>query len=134
MKRSEARAYALSMLFEYSYNRADEPDEIIERSPDLRGENPSGFAKQLFNGVCSSIAEIDAKIENAAQNWKLHRISRVSLAVLRIAVYEMLYIKELPPEIVVNEALELTRKYDADDAVGFVNGVLGKIAASGDEK
>lgn len=127
MTRREAREKALCLIYEHSYNSEKTPEEILEQASEEWEESPSGFARELFFGVCAHLTELDEKIAAAADNWKIQRISRVSLAALRICVYELLYMPETGKEISINEALELTRKYDDDKAVAFVNGVLGKI-------
>ncbi|HAN22038.1 MAG: transcription antitermination factor NusB [Clostridiales bacterium GWF2_36_10] len=127
MTRREAREKALCLIFEYGYNTEKKPEEILDRATEEWEETLSGFAKELFLGVCEHLAELDENISEAAENWKITRISRVSLAVLRLCVYELIYMPQTGREISINEALELTRKYDDEKAVGFVNGVLGNI-------
>jgi transcription antitermination protein NusB len=127
MTRREAREKALCLIYEYSYNTEKSPEEILELASEEWEEKPSGFVKELFFGVCSHIVELDEKISVAAENWRIQRISRVSLAALRLGAFELLYMPETSREISINEALELTRKYDDEKAVAFVNGVLGKI-------
>lgn len=128
MTRREAREKALCLIYEYGFNAEKAPEEIIENAINVREENLSGFAKELFLGVCSHLAELDEKIAAAAENWRIERIGKVTLAVLRLGAYELLYKPEIGMEISINEALELTKKYDEEKAVGFVNGILGKIA------
>lgn len=128
MTRREAREKALCLIYEYGFNAEKTPEEIIENAINEREENLSGFAKELFLGVCSHLAELDEKIAAAAENWRIERIGKVTLAVLRLGAYELLYMPEIGMEISINEALELTKKYDEEKAVGFVNGILGKIA------
>jgi len=127
MTRREAREKALCLIYEYGYNTDKSPEEIIEQAAEEWEESPSGFAKELFFGVCNHIDELDEKIAAAAENWKIQRISRVSLAALRLCAFELIYMPETGREISINEALELTRKYDDEKAVAFVNGVIGKI-------
>lgn len=127
MTRREAREKALFLIFEYGYNTEKEPEELLTQAAEEWEESPSGFAKELFFGVYEHIVELDEKISEAAENWKITRISRVSLAVLRLCSFELIYMPQTGREISINEALELTRKYDDEKAVGFVNGVLGKI-------
>ena len=128
MTRREAREKALCLIYEYGFNAEKTPEEIIENAINEREENLSGFAKELFLGVCSHLAELDEKIAAAAENWRIERIGKITLAVLRLGAYELLYKPEIGMEISINEALELTKKYDEEKAVGFVNGILGKIA------
>jgi N utilization substance protein B len=112
MTRREAREKALCLIYEYGFNTEKKPEELIEDSIGEREESMSGFAKELFLGVCSHMAELDEKISAAAENWRIGRISRVSLSVLRLCAYGLLYMPETGREISINEALELTRKYD----------------------
>ena len=91
-------------------------------------EKLSGFARELFTGACGRLPEIDAILAASAENWRLHRIARVPLAVLRLAVYELLTAGAENERIIINEALEICRTYADEKAVAFVNGVLGKAA------
>ena len=93
-----------------------------------REEKLSGFARELFTGACGRLPEIDAILAASAENWRLHRIARVPLAVLRLAVYELLTAGAENERIIINEALEICRTYADEKAVAFVNGVLGKAA------
>ena len=72
--------------------------------------------------------EIDAIIEQYAVGWKISRISRVSLAVLRLAIFEILYVDDAPTGAVINEAVEIARRYEEEDKVSFINGILGSFA------
>ncbi|MDD4164203.1 MAG: transcription antitermination factor NusB [Eubacteriales bacterium] len=128
MTRREAREKALCLIYEYSYNPEKSPQEILEHASEEWEDKPSGFVKELFFGVCSHLDELDGMISAAAENWRIQRIGRVSLSVLRLCAFELTYMPETGREISINEALELTRKYDDEKAVSFVNGVLGKIA------
>ena len=85
------------------------------------------FAKSLFLGACEHIEEIDAKINENLRSWSLSRVSRVSLAVMRICAYELMF-TDIPVSIAINEALEVDKKFDKDDAPSFINGVLNAIA------
>lgn len=127
MTRTESREYALKLIFAFQTNHGADPEQLIEDSLDTLEEAPSDFARQLFLGVCKNIDELDAKISSAAIGWRIERISRVSLAALRLAAYELTYMPDIGVKITVNEALELVRKYEGDEAVPFVNGVLAKI-------
>ncbi|PKM62914.1 MAG: transcription antitermination factor NusB [Firmicutes bacterium HGW-Firmicutes-21] len=127
MTRREARESALCLIYEYSYNNEKTPEEVYEQAVAVREEHPSAFAKQLYFGTCEHMPELDERIAVAADNWRIGRISRVSLAALRLCAFELLYMPGTEKEIAINEALELTRKYDDEKAVGFVNGVIGKI-------
>ena len=81
------------------------------------------------NGACEHIAAIDEEIEKNAKGWKLPRISKMSLSVMRVCAYELLF-TDTPAPIAINEAMEIDKQFDSDDAPAFVNGVLNSIAKS----
>ncbi|MDD4124530.1 MAG: transcription antitermination factor NusB [Eubacteriales bacterium] len=124
MTRHESRAAAFCLLFEYSFG--GNPEEIITNAVINREEDISGFAKSLFLGTVGEIKKIDEYIAQNAEKRTFSRIGRVPLACLRLGAYELLY-TETPPEIIIDEALELCREYNCDDSVSYVNGVLGRI-------
>ena len=126
MTRRESRVCALKLLFEYSFRPEEGPDEVLACAAEGREEEIPPFAAELFRTAAAHLEEIDRSISAAAQNWSLHRIGRVPRAVLRLAACEWRYVGT-PKEIAANEALELTRMFDTEESVKFVNGVLGKI-------
>ena len=85
------------------------------------------YVKQALIGIENNKEEIDKVIEENLHNWKLDRISKVNLSILRLSTYEVLYDKEIPRSVAINEALEITRRYSEEKSVGFINGVLDKI-------
>ena len=120
MTRRESREKAVCYLYEYACQPELSVDTIVQTAVEERGENTSGFARMLFETVIDNI--------DAAENWSLKRISKVSLAILRLATAELCCLPEpTPDEIAVNEALELARLLDSEKAVPFINGVLAKI-------
>lgn len=124
MTRREAREQALCLVFEGIFN--DEPlDDILNLAAQARDLVPDPFAEQLAEGVFAHKAELDTKIEAYAIGWKKERLSRVVLTILRIAVFELLYLPEIPASVAINEAVELAKKYGGDGDSGYVNGVLG---------
>ncbi len=126
MTRRESREAALCLIYEQTFSPEISTDEIIEKAREIREEKVSDFAATLFNGVCQNTQNLDLRISAAAEKWALDRISRVSLSVLRLAAYEIIYLGT-EKQIAVNEALELARKYDDEKAVSFINGVLAGI-------
>ena len=78
--------------------------------------------------MVSNLGEIDKKIDEVSTEWKVERISCVSLAVLRLATYEIVFCEDIPSVVAVNEAVSLAKKYDGEEAAPFVNGILGKIS------
>ncbi len=128
MTRRESREEALSLIFEQDFDLDRTEEEILDAAMEIREEKISKFAKELFLKTNENRGDIDEKIARAAENWKFERIGKVTLAILRLAGCEIDFFPEIPVEITVNEALELTRKFDDEKSVGFVNGVLGNYA------
>ncbi len=127
ISRYKKREQAVLLCFERLFTDSD-IDEIADNIIDSRDEYLSDYAIDTAKNIEDKLTYIDEKISShLSKGWKITRISRISLAVLRVAVYEMQYVSEVPVSVAINEAVELTKKYSADDA-SFVNGVLGAIA------
>jgi N utilization substance protein B len=92
------------------------------------------YAEQLVRGVQDHQEEIDQRIAAIAENYRLERIANVDRNILRLAVYEILFTPDVPPPVVINEAIEIAKKFSAGESKSFVNGILDKIAASAREK
>lgn len=126
MNRTEARAAAMKLIYEWQLG-GDGGEEtrlgLLDIAP---GEAESDFMDSLVSGVQEHVDELDALIEQYAANWRIERIERVTLAVLRLAIYELTH-EELSASVIINEALELTRTYASPDSVAFVNGILGSV-------
>jgi len=90
----------------------------------------AAYFDAVFDATCANIAEIDARIEGASDHWKLKRIAKVDLGIIRLATAEILYADDIPVSVSINEAVELARKYGGEKSYEFVNGVLGKIAGA----
>lgn len=128
MTRRESRIVAAALLFERSFDYDRTPEEIMTSATEDREERISSFARELFLRADENLGDINEKIERCADNWRIDRIDRVTLTVLRLAACEIDYFPEIPVEITVNEALEVARYFGEADSVGFINGVLGKYA------
>lgn len=127
ISRYKKREQAVLLSFERLFTDAD-IDEIADNIIDSRDEYYSDYAIETAKTIEEKLEEIDTYISaHLSKGWKISRISRISLAILRVAVYEMKYIDEVPVSVAINEAVELAKKYSVDDA-SFVNGVLGAIA------
>jgi len=128
--RRKGREAALQLLYQIEFSADASPRAFEEfwrsRSGHEHPERP--FAEALVHAVLERRAEIDQRIDSAADNWQLDRIARMDLNVLRIGVAEMTGPDPLPPEIVMDEAVEVARKYCDSGAPSFVNGVLDRIA------
>ena len=128
ISRYKMREQAFILCFEMLFSDTD-VEELADNAGDARDEFLSDYALECARGVKANSEAIDARIsENLKQGWKISRISRVSLAILRLAVYEMLYLDEIPVSVSINEAVELSKKYTVQDDTSFINGVLGSVA------
>ena len=127
MTRHESRQEAFCLLFEKTFTDMD-LDEIIQGATETRDLQVNDFTLKLAKGTIEYLDEIDQLIESKLKNWKLSRISKVSLSILRIAVYELKYMDDVPTNVSINEAVELAKQYANEDDYSFINGVLGAIA------
>ncbi len=127
MNRKQQREAVFGLLFESDFRRDETPEEVYGTWCEQNGEPEGTYVKNAFFGVCEKLAEVDAAIERHANGWKVSRMTRVSRAVIRLCVYEMTYVKDIPNAVAINEAIELSKKYDDEKARSFVNGVLGSI-------
>lgn len=130
-RRSQARETALQMLYQQDLNPDMPTDTVLEliqeRLPD---EELSRFAWKLFAGVMECRPAIDAKIEAMAANWAVKRMAPTDRNVLRLGAFELLY-TDTPPRVVVDEALELAKRYGSSQSSQFVNGVLDRLMPNG---
>lgn len=129
MSRRKSREQAFALLFEKSFNDLPVMD-LAEGAQDAREFILEPFALALAQGAEEKLADIDSRIDTFSHKWSRDRISRVALAVIRLAVYEMLYDDDTPVSVAINEAVELAKKYGGDEDSSFVNGVLGGISRS----
>ncbi|WP_405357054.1 transcription antitermination factor NusB [Ruminococcus sp.] len=128
ISRYKMREQAFILCFESLFSDAD-IDELADNAGDARDEFLSDYAINCVKGIKEHQDQIDENIaSNLKSGWKLSRISKVSLAIMRVAIYEMMYLEEIPVSVSINEAVELSKKYAAEDDTAFVNGVLGAVA------
>lgn len=128
ISRYKMREQAFFLCFESLFSDSD-IDELADNAGDARDEFLSDYAIDCAKGITAHSEEIDEKISaNLKSGWKIGRISRVSLAIMRLAIYEMLYIDSIPVSVSINEAVELSKKYTVQDDTSFINGVLGAVA------
>lgn len=132
MDRSLARAQAMKLIYEWEMG-GDGGEEtrlnLLEVAP---GEREADYMNRMFEGVVANVDAIDARLSPFLKRWSLDRLTRVDLAILRLAAHE-LALGETPKGIVINEAVELANQYSTDKAGGFINGVLGNLARSMEE-
>lgn len=128
MNRHQARKLAFSLLFEREFDRTRDVCELYDTAKSARGEEENKYVRKVLLGVAEHEAELEQMIGEAAEGWSLTRISKVSLAILKLAVYEMRYCLDIPIRVSLNEAIELVKEFDEDAARGFVNGILNTLA------
>ena len=142
MNRSTAREIAVHFAFELAFSdeRAEAllERELIDESFALRGREEPLYAQmpgegereyitRLVRGVGSHGAELDGYIDKYAKGWKFSRIDRVASAIMRVTMYEILYMPDIPNKVAINEAVEIAKKYLDDEVVKFINGILGSF-------
>lgn len=124
MKRSKQREQAFFLVFESLFD--DENNEAVNiYSENI--EELGDYALTLYNGVCEKSGELDGVISKYSKGWKINRIPKINLAILRIAVYEILFVEDTPDSVAINEAVELAKKYSGSDDSAFINGILGAV-------
>lgn len=126
MTRKEAREEAFILIFEKYFNQSS-LDEILECAIEARDIEPDDYIRKVFFGVYENVEEIDEVITKYSVGWSIKRISKTTLAILRLALYEIKYIDEIPVSVSINEAVELAKKYATKDDASFLNGILASV-------
>lgn len=145
MTRANARELAVHLIYSQSFT-GDEPEQIIEvrldkeyygklsEENDVYTERPSRAQLAYIDGVVSGVAnraeELNEQIQKFSIGWDISRISRLARTIMQLAIYEILYVADVPTGVAVSEAVRLAKKYDGDDTGSFVNGILGSFARS----
>ncbi|NIM66595.1 MAG: transcription antitermination factor NusB [Armatimonadetes bacterium] len=127
MKRRRAREYALQLLYEH---------EFADSEPDISGffadkketKEVVDFTSRMVRGTLRHINEVDAAIKDAAEHWVLERMAAVDRNILRFATFELLYSPDVPPAVVIDEALEIAKRFSSTESAAFINGILDRIA------
>ncbi|EAF5296306.1 transcription antitermination factor NusB [Listeria monocytogenes] len=124
MKRREAREKALQALFQIELNEMS-LDQAIKN---IMEDEQDDYMEKLVEGVMANKAEIDAIIEPNLDNWRMDRLSKVDLSLLRLSVYEIKYLDDVPNKVSLNESIEIAKIYSDEKSSKFINGVLANIA------
>lgn len=129
MNRHLARTLAMQTLYEWDFQPDKSIGDMLVANVDAinHGDDDVSFAKQLVEGTVTNVESIDRDIENAAPEWPLDQISVIDKSILRLAIYELLHMPEVPAKVAINEAVELAKTFGGDNTSRFVNGVLGTI-------
>ncbi|MEA4988850.1 MAG: transcription antitermination factor NusB [Anaerovorax sp.] len=128
MRRTQARELLMQMLFQMEVQN-DYSDSIKKRvaKENLEESNQKDYFEEMYDLITLHLPEIDQRIEECSNNWKINRLAKVDLAILRLSIIELLYRNDIPDSVSINEAVDLAKKFGGDDSGKFVNGVLGKI-------
>ena len=127
MNRTEEREQAFIIVFEKIF-RDDPIEEILEYAAEARDYAKNEYIDNVAKGVYANLEQIDKYISDNSKGWAIGRISKVTIAAMRIAVYEMIFRDDIPISVSINEAIELIKKYATTDDSAFANGILGTIA------
>lgn len=130
MTRTEEREQAFILIFEKAFNMEASVDDIVSFAYEVELFEESVFAVSLAKAAYENLAAIDGIIENYAVGWKLNRIPKVTLSILRLALCEILFIDSIPEGVSINEAVELAKKYATPEDASFINGILGSYSRS----
>jgi len=149
MTRIDARELAVRLVFAASENTPDPAEELLwlyfnddtgyyqtlseedELYASELDDSAREYVSRVVLGVADHMSELDSYIEKHAKNWGFHRISRTALAVMRVCMFEVLYMRtEVPERAAINAAIDISKRYDTDETVKFVNGVLGAFSRS----
>lgn len=134
ISRREAREYLVGLIYETEFRIDEDKTVIFETSAEERDIPKDKFIKEVYFGIFDKLIEIDALIAKHSVGWKTERLSRVSRAILRLGVYELAFCADIPSRVTINEAIELTKKFDDDKAKAFVNGILNAVKDDVGEK
>lgn len=127
LNRRSSREAVLGLIFENEFGLYDDKTELYENAAAARGIEENEYIRTLYFGILEKRDELDAYIEKYAKGRTLARISKIAKAVMRISIYEMLYIDDIPASVSINEAVELAKQYDDDKTKAFVNGILNAV-------
>lgn len=127
LNRRDSREAVLGLIFENEFGLYDDKTALYENAISARGIEENEYIRTLYFGILEKQNELDAYIEKYAKGRTLARISKIAKAVMRISIYEMLYIDDIPASVSINEAVELAKQYDDDKTKAFVNGILNAV-------
>ena len=134
MNRHQSRMVAMQIIYEWSVRPKDDILEItrtnIENNP--IDDIDEAFVLKLIKGVRKKYKKIDELVEKAAPEWPIEQIAVIDIAILRLSIYELLFCKDIPPKVAIDEAVELAKTYGGANSSKFINGVLGTVYRSSD--
>ena len=132
MTKNEAREPLMQILFELDTSKAFQEEDAVRRGIEIISDRMSGGhiarCSVLLENIVGSLAEIDAEINKYSTKWKTTRMPKVDLAIMRLAVGEMKFSGDIPHAVIINEAINLAKKYSTDQSARFIHGVLGAVS------
>ena len=134
MTRKEERELAFTLIFEKIFNDELSIEEIVENAVEARLVEENTFAFSLAQLTYENIDEIDNLINENSVGWRIERLPKVSLAIMRLALCEILYVPSVPTGVSINEAVELAKKFATQEDASFINGILGKYVRENETK
>ena len=129
MTRKMAREEAFILIFEKVFTK-ESTEDILALANESRDLVPDDYIKTVFSGVYDNLEELDDIISSTAVGWKIERISKTALCVLRLALFEIKFMDDIPLSVSINEAVEICKKYATTEDASFVNGILSTVAKS----
>ena len=135
MSRKKARDNAFKCIYELEFGKDENLDKILDYCYEENEDKPSEieYIDMVVRGVKENLEEIDKIILSKLKNWSLDRIAKIDLAILRLAIYEIKYLDDIPEKVSANEAVELAKIYGNNDSKNFVNGVIAAVIESKEE-
>lgn len=132
MKRRRAREYALQLLFQLDITGDELSDGLLKEfwEGNKEDDDVKEFTGSIVRGTIEHLPTIDSLIRDVTEHWQLDRMAVIDRNILRAATYELLYRPDIPPSAVINEAIEISKKYSTEDSSRFINGILDKIQKS----
>ncbi|MEE1239504.1 MAG: transcription antitermination factor NusB [Acutalibacteraceae bacterium] len=127
MTRKQAREEAFILVFEKEFND-NGIEDILEAAAEARDLEPDEYINAVFKGVYEHLEELDSIISESSVGWSITRISKTALCIMRLAIFEMKYLDDIPVSVSINEAVELCKKYATENDASFVNGILSTVA------
>ncbi len=136
MSRKKARDNAFKCVYELEFGRDEKLDKILQHCYEENENKPDEieYIEMVVRGIKENLAEIDSIILSKLKNWSFERIAKIDLAILRLAIYEIKYVSDIPEKVSANEAVELAKTYGNNDSKSFVNGVIAKVIECKEEE
>ena len=127
MRRRASREFVMKLVYQMLIHKNDLKDVVDDSLKKQEHFLDVGYMESIIYGIMSSNDELNKIIENNLKGWKLSRISKIDLAILQIAVYEITKMEDIPDNVTINEAVELAKKYSCSESASFINGVLSNV-------